>query len=316
MDNPGTESSGELDTNQAAQAFSSILGGEPVNEELTREDDPAAEAPAETTEEAEAAAEEAKPVEDDTVEVEVDGYKFRLPKDKAQKLEAERLFQADYTRKTMAAAEERKAAQQAQQQAQQERQAVASQLNKVQAQLEGALQEQQKVDWDALLQSDPQEYLKQRHLYDKRQAALQQTYAAQQALRAKEEAEARDAYVRHLQHQQQELLAKVPEWKDSAKAEADKKALREYLLKQGYDEGAVESVSDAKAVVLARKAMLYDQMMSKAQVAAKKVSTLPTKVERPGGGDSPALDKRSAAFQRLSKSGRAEDAAAVFASLL
>ena len=62
--------------------------------------------------------------------------------------------------------------------------------------------------------------------------------------------------------------------------------------------------------------MLYDQMVSKAQAAAKKVSTLPNKVERPGGGEPQNLDRRAASYQRLSKSGRVEDAASLIAGIL
>ena len=112
------------------------------------------------------------------------------------------------------------------------------------------------------------------------------------------------------------VLAKLPEWSDPAKATADKAAIRAYLLEQGYDENAVSSVADARAVLMARKAMLYDQMLKKADVAARKVAQLPTRIERPGTGDVQPLDKRSSAFQRLSKSGRVEDAAAVFSALL
>ena len=88
------------------------------------------------------------------------------------------------------------------------------------------------------------------------------------------------------------------------------------LVEQGFDATAVNNVSDSKTVVIARKAMLYDQMMSKAQSAAKKVSTLPTKVERPGVGSVEGLDRRTSAFQKLGKSGRVDDAAAVFAGLI
>ena len=69
-------------------------------------------------------------------------------------------------------------------------------------------------------------------------------------------------------------------------------------------------------VVTARKAMLFDQMVAKAQAAEKKVATLPTKVEKPGSGSAPSLDRRTAGYQRLSKSGRVEDAAGLIASLL
>jgi hypothetical protein len=62
--------------------------------------------------------------------------------------------------------------------------------------------------------------------------------------------------------------------------------------------------------------MLYDQMIAKASVAAKKVAAAPQRVERSAGGESNALDKRTAAFQRLQKTGRPEDAAGLFAQFL
>lgn len=312
MDNPSPESSTTpLNLDGAAAAFADIL--EPKDVPAAPEAQPTEAA---ATQE-ESAPEATATPDVEMVEIDVDGFKIALPKDKAEKLEAERLMQADYTKKTMAAAEERKAAQAESQKALQERQAYAQNLSRMQAQLEGALAEQnQSVNWQQLLETDPQQYLQQKHLWEQRQAALQQTYAQQQHLASIHQAEQQQRFQSHLQAQQQELLAKLPEWKDESKAKAEKIALREYLQSQGYDEQSVNNVADAKAIVLARKAMLYDQMLSKAQVAAKKVATLPSKVESPGTGANPGLDKRSASFQRLSKSGSVDDAAAVFATLL
>ena len=312
MDNPSPESSTTpLNLDGAAAAFADIL--EPKDVPAAPEAQPTEAA---ATQE-ESAPEATATPDVEMVEIDVDGFKIALPKDKAEKLEAEWLMQADYTKKTMAAAEERKAAQAESQKALQERQAYAQNLSRMQAQLEGALAEQnQSVNWQQLLETDPQQYLQQKHLWEQRQAALQQTYAQQQHLASIHQAEQQQRFQSHLQAQQQELLAKLPEWKDESKAKAEKIALREYLQSQGYDEQSVNNVADAKAIVLARKAMLYDQMLSKAQVAAKKVATLPSKVESPGTGANPGLDKRSASFQRLSKSGSVDDAAAVFATLL
>lgn len=314
MDNPSQEpSSSPLNLDGAAAAFADILEPQEAAEAPTEA--PGTTPEATTQEDPALAATENPDVE--MVEVDVDGFKVSLPKDKAEKLEAERLMQADYTKKTMAAAEERKQAQAESQKALQERQAYAQNLSRMQAQLEGALTEQnQTINWQQLLETNPVEYLQQKHLFEQRQAALQQNYAEQQKLASIHQAEQKQRFQSHIQAQQQELLAKLPEWKDESKAEADKVAIRKYLQEQGYDEQSVNSVADAKAIVLARKAMLYDQMIAKAQVAAKKVASLPSKVERPGTGANPGLDKRSASFQRLSKSGSVDDAAAVFASLL
>lgn len=311
MDNPSSESStAPLTHDSAAALFETILS--PQEEPKTPQPDAApVEAKAETPAETEATAPPAEP--DQTVTVKIDGKDVEVS---LSELKSGYQRQADYTRKTMETAEQRKQAQAETQKAQQERQAYAANLQKLQVQDEAALQQQQSIDWTALLESDPVEYLKQQHLAQTRQARLNQVYAEQQTIATQMQAEQAQSYQQHLMAQHDDLVAKLPEWRDEAKATAEKSALREYLLNQGYDKDAVSNIGDAKAVILARKAMLYDQVMAKAQAAAKKVATLPTRVERPGIGENPNLDKRSSAFQRLNKTGRVEDAAAVFAGLL
>lgn len=315
MDNPSSEPSQTLNTDTAAQAFNAILSAEePLKSDPQANADsnqPAAdpEIPLEMLEQP------AEP-EPEMVEVDVDGYKVSLPKEKADKLQAERLMQADYTKKTMAAAEERKAAEAEIQRASQERQQYAQNLQRMQVQLETALQSQQQIDWEQLIADNPQEALRQQHLMQVRQAQLQQNYVEQQRVTQAMQAEQAQRFSQYLSAQREELLAKLPEWKDETKAKAQKAELADYLMKQGYDPQVIGNVSDAKAVVLAVKAMKYDQMVQKAQVAAKKVATLPTKVEQPGTGANPGLDRRTSAFNRLSKSGKVEDAAAVFASFI
>lgn len=314
MDNPTTESSNTpLNTDQAAAVFAEML--EPQEPEKASEADAAAaqqeaEAPAqdEPQQDPEAAADD-----DPMVTVKIDGKEVEV---KLSELKNGYQRQQDYTRKTMEVSAERKQAEAQIQHAMQERQQYAQNLQRMQVQLESALQEQQQINWEQLIAENPQEALRQQHLAQVRQAQLQQNYAEQQRIASMMQAEQAQRIQSYLSQQQEELLAKLPDWKDETKAKADKAALRDYLVKEGYDENAIAGVMDAKAVLIARKAMLYDQMVSKAQVATKKVANLPQKVERPGTGANPNLDRRSSAFQRLSKSGRVEDAAAVFASIL
>lgn len=313
MDNPGTEpSNSPLNTDQAAAVFAEML--EPKAETNTEapETEQSAEAPVETPPE-----QDTENPEVEMVEVDVDGYKIQLPKDKAEKLEADRLRQADYTKKTMATADERKAAQAESQKALQERQQYAQNLHRMQIQLEGALSDQnQSVDWEKLAVENPGEYVIQQHLAQKRQAALNQVQGQLHQIQQINQHEQQRALAQHLEDQRQELLAKVPEWKNPETAKAEQKALAEYLKTEGFDEQSIANIYDAKTVKVARKAMLYDQLTAKASAAAKKVAALPQKVERPGLSSSQPLDKRSTAYQKLAKSGRVEDAAAVFAGLL
>ncbi|NDH54059.1 MAG: hypothetical protein EBY24_19230, partial [Betaproteobacteria bacterium] len=294
MDNQATEPSNEpLTTEGAAEVFANLLDPEREARAL--------EVPTELSLETPAAAASDDPM----VTVKIDGKDIEMP---LSELKNGYQRQADYTRKTQDVAEIRRAATAEQQAANQERQAYAGNLQKMQAQLEGALEQQQNINWQSLIDSDPVEYLKQQHLYQQRQAAYQQNIEQQRQLATVLQAEQVQNYSQHLSAQQQALLAKLPDWKDEGKAAAEKAALRTYLLGQGYDEQAVSSVADARAVVMARKAMLYDQMLAKANTVTKRVSNLPSRTERPGAGVPQGLDKRSSAFQRLSKSGRVEDA--------
>jgi len=305
---------GDLTLDSAAAAFSALINP-PDKDETTKVDTevdpPEPEKPAESN-----AIDEGG---DAPITIEVDGKQVTLTKAQLADAYKNGLRQDDYTKKTMTLAEQRKAAEAETSKAQQERQTYAQNLVKMAAQLEGAIQAQDKIDWDALLTQDPVEFLKQKHLFDQRQAALQSNQQEQQKLAQQFQAEQAEGLKTHLLKEQQALLAKLPDWKDEAKAKSERDALKAYLSKEyGYDESAINGITDHRAVILGRKAMLYDQMMAKAQAAAKKVQNLPTKVERPGVSnvERNPLDGRSAAMQRHSKVGSVESAAAVFSSLL
>ena len=320
MDNQATESSDTaLTIDGAAQAFADMIDPPEPQEAETKVDtelDPPKKKEGES-EEPDAEPNAAEEGADAPITIEVDGKQITLTKAEVADAYKNGLRQADYTKKTMEAADTRKTADAEIQKVQQERQAFATNLTKMAAQLEGALQQQSNIDWDALLNADPVEYLKQQHLLQQRQAALGQNQQEQQKVAQAFQAEQATQHRSYLATQQQELLAKLPEWKDEAKAKTEREALKTYLKDQGYDDAAINSVSDHKAVLMGRKAMLYDQMMAKAQAAARKVSTLPQKVERPGvATERNPLDGRNAAMQRHAKSGSIESAAAVFANLL
>lgn len=307
-----------LDANSAANLMSSFIdesGNLPqsTNEEPEKkepEEPPVVEAEAEPEE----PPEQETPEEDDpTVTIKIDGKDVEV---KLSELKNGYQRQADYTRKTMELSEQRKATDAEINKARSERQQYQNGLQQQAALLQAQLQEQQQIDWQKLLADDPIEYLKQQHLAQSRQAALQRTFAEQQRVASINQAEQQQAYQSYLTQQQDELLAKLPDWKDETKAKAERAALIEFLKDTGYTQKEIDNVADHRAVVMARKAMLYDKMMSKAQTAAKRVQNLPQKTVKPSGGEPVSLDKRGAAFQKLQKSGSIDDAAAVFRSFL
>ena len=317
LDTLATESTdldGELTGDDIASALTNLLDGTQTEDDAG-DDDPAkkeAKAEAEAKAAADAAA-DADQADDPTVTVKINGEDVEV---KLSELKKGYQRQSDYTRKTMEVADTRKAAEAETAKTRQERQNYFDNLARFQVQLEGALQEQGKIDWDALLQSDPVEFLKQQHLSQKRQAQLQQVSAQRQQIAAQAQAEAQEAQARTVSEQHQALLDKLPDWKDDAKAKVEKSAIRDELLSRGFDEAALNNITDARAVLLARDAMLYRQMVAKASAAAKKIENLPKRVERPGNNETQGLDKRNAAYQRFNKSGSVEDAAALFAGLI
>ncbi|MDB5541976.1 MAG: hypothetical protein JWQ89_3703 [Devosia sp.] len=313
-DTPSGES-GDLSIDGASAAFAALM--EPIEAQddapqVDTEIDPPKEEDKEKKPEPNAAEEG----DDAPITVMVDGKPVTLTKAEIAEAHKNGLRQSDYTQKTMALAEQRKTAEAETAKAQQERGVYAHNLTKMAAQLEGALQQQAQIDWNALLEQNPVEFLKQKHLFDQRQAALQQNQQEQTKVQQQFQTEAIIARQSRLSEQQHELLAKLPDWKDEAKADTEQKAIKEFLKSRGY-RGAELNIDDHRAVLLARDAMMYHEMMDKAKAATKRVQNVPTKVERPGvSRETSPLDGRTAAMQRQQKTGSIEDTSKLFASLI
>ena len=243
-----------------------------------------------------------------TFKVKVDGKEIEVPEDELLKGYSR---QQDYTRKTMELAAERQATQTERAQVSAERQQYQAQLNQLTAALGQQLQ--QAPNWEELLNTDPVEYLKQQHLYNQRQAAYQNATQEQARFAQQTQEQQAKALQEFLKNESEQLLATLPSWKDPAKAQAEKTALAKHLVERGYTQEQVSQLTDHKTVVMAREAMLYRQMMAKAKETTKAVEKLPPRMEKPGV--SRPADGRTTDMQALRKSGKAEDAAALFAKM-
>lgn len=325
LDTPTAGPSEGLSVSQATDALSSLLdddqpsGGDRVE---PKKEPAAVAAPATEAAATTAAAGEQQPGGDATqgdqtqpemFTVKIDGKEIQVSR---EEVIAGYQRQQDATKKTMAAAETRKAADSEIAQARAERTQYAQNLNRLQIQLEAALQQQQEIDWPALIDSDPQEAMRQQHLLNQRQAALQQTRQQQHQIQQQAAAEQHEQFVEHLKNQRDQIVAKIPEWKDEGKRKAETEAIKQYLVDNGYTAAEIDNVADHRAIMNVRKAMLYDQMVSKADAAAKLVANTPTKVVRSGTGDTGSTDKRTAAYQNLARTGSVKAGAAVLESLL
>lgn len=274
--------------------------------------------PVEATSEEEQPEEKAKPETEEEPSGEEQRYTVKINGEDKEVTLDELLkgysMEADYRVKSSQVAEQRREAQALAQQAQAERQQYAQALQMYQQQL---VQMQPPPPDPAMIESDPVGYLRQQQAYSAWQGQMQRTAQEQHALSQRMQAEQEQAQAKRLQSETDALLAAIPEWKDEAKANAGKAELTVFLQKLGYSQDEIASAQDHRAIVMARKAMLYDQMVSKQKVAADKVAKLPPKtVQRPGSGEISPTDGRLRVMQNLKKSGSIDDGAAAFAAFL
>jgi hypothetical protein len=225
---------------------------------------------------------EAAPQPDDGIEFEIvhNGTQHKLSRAETIKL-AQQGF--DYTQKTQFVAEQQKQAQEVLQRAAEIEQLVphvAQELATVRH-YEAQLNQYANVDWVRLATDDPLEYPKHRAQYDQ----LVQGYQAANAQlhqKANYVQQARQHLnAQRLHHEGARLVERIPEWKDQAKYQAGAQELSKYLIGQGADPREVAALSDSLAVSIARKAMLYDKLVSAKADRSKQFRTAPP-VVRPG----------------------------------
>lgn len=324
--NTSNPSAGTGENFDAQSAFASLLAvedGEPTAGEAQEEEETSSteadtsetedEAPAEqdAEEESESSDDDEESDEEDqqpaTYRVKVDGQEVEVTLDELQKGYSRT---QDYTRKTQALAEQRKAAEAELDTARQERAYYAQMLQVLQQQL---AQTNAEPDWDALYQENPTEWVRQRELWRDRQDKVRAVEAEQQRLaqvRQVEEAQARQA---RLQEEAAKLLEVIPEWKDAKKASEERGKLVEAAKRAGFSEEELGGISDHRALVVLRKAALFDELMNR-KTQIKPNPTSGPKLAKPGSATTKPSKRTEAqiARERLAKTGSMKDAAAAF----
>jgi hypothetical protein len=114
------------------------------------------------------------------------------------------------------------------------------------------------------------------------------------------------------------LLTAIPEWSESHARETEALALNRFLAAMGFGQDELGELTDHRLIVLARKAMLYDQLMRSKPLAEKKLATASPMLS-PGAAPSRKSEherRRSSLIQRYRDTGRHEDAVAVIADYI
>jgi hypothetical protein len=281
-------------------------------------------------EEAEDGAGDEPPAEDDeddeptpaltTRKVVVDGEELEVTEEELVKGYSRT---ADYTRKTQKLAEERRAFETELVAVTEERKRYADVVTKLEQRLE---QESPEPDWAELRATlEPGEFAAQWAEWGQHKEKLEKVKA--EAARARELAMQSEAerMTQHLLSERQKLVEKVPEWKDPQKLEAAYQELLGFAKEAGYTDDELAQVTDHRAVMLMRKAMLYDRAVAKAKATkgVKPAAPAPTpsavQPAKPGPAKPavPPTQKRAVreSMSRLKNSGSTEDAARAILAL-
>ena len=177
--------------------------------------------------------------EDDDLEEDLDGLKVRGKKDQIERLKAERLMQADYTRKTQEVAEERKRSEYERQVFETEKQVHMQNLQEVATMraIEMQLQSFGQVNWQQLADQDPVQAMKLDHQMRALQSQREQLRASvaqrhEQFTQAQQQEAARQ-----LAEGQKVLQRDIPGWGPQLASK-----LSAFALANGYTEREVAAI--------------------------------------------------------------------------
>lgn len=235
---------------------------------------------------------------------------------------------ADYTKKTMRLADERRGLDRATTELEAERAAVTLERQRYAERLAGqipALKQQlarfDGIDWDRLSGDNPALFAQARPLFDALSGQLQRAEADGLQLQQQErqrQLQAVQAHQAYIAEQKRALIAEHPDMADPMKGRQETAALARYLADAGYRQEELARLVDHRDFVLARKAMLYDRLMANRDRVKETLSALP-RVQKPGPARATrtgAAERRAQLMSRLSRTGRTEDAARLIEDML
>ena len=215
--------------------------------------------------------------DDDTEELEHDGQKYKIPK----ALKPLVLMQADYTQKTQALAEQRKAfeAETAQKQAhfQQNVNEIARIVN-----IDQRLNQFQNLNWQAVSENDP---LQAQQLMIERQQLMEQRQ--QIVLTISQREQQQQAFTQQQQHEllvkgNEQLAKEIPNWG----ADMARQVMTFSKNQLGFSDQELNGISDPRVVKLLHAAMIG--VGKQKAIVAKKPATQPVPVKTVGKSGSPA----------------------------
>ena len=313
---------------EASAAFSQLLALEEGNQnedEATSEEETAPEGeatteeqPAEGETEQESQEEQAESEETETEGEQTPETKFTVRIDgKDEEVTESELIagysrQSDYTRKTQALAAKSKALETETAAARQERTEYAQLLPKLRDALEDGMGDE--PDWEAL-RANPETAASATIEWQRRQERKAKIAAVKsEEARLAAQAEQEQAALRNqvIVEEREKMLNAMPAWKDRKVAKRDSEAIENTLKAVGFNDEEMQ-IFDHRALLVAWKAMKYDEIQAQQPGLKKKIAAAP--VVKPGAKKQ-AANADSAAVKRFNQTGSVKDAGPVFTKFL
>lgn len=239
--------------------------------------------------------------QDDAEEVEFEGKAYKVPKELKDAL----LRQADYTQKTQAVAEQRKAVEERAQLLEQRERVMGMAFDKAVElrEVQNRLAQFDQIDWQSLAQNDPAQATQLNIAYQQLQREAQKKYGELQQVQTASQQLTETQRQQMLADAEKDLKARLPSFNAEVAAQI-KVAAREY----GITDQELNAVMDPRYVHVLHDAMKWRALQAEKPKAMQKVVQAP-KAIKPQAAQ-PKQRTNQAALDRLKKNGRVEDLAA------
>lgn len=186
------------------------------------------------------------------------------------------------------------------------------------AQIEDTLKAMQPAepDWDTLANENPEDFARQRALWQLNQERLALVSAERQRAQKEVEQHQQDELRKTVSAENALLLEMVPEWKDNTVATKEKAEIANFAKeKYGFSDADFKYVVKASQMQLLRDAYLYSKIQAKKPAIQEKIDKVKSITPGPKSEQRPGQRAQERRQQRLSRTHSVEDAASVIANI-
>lgn len=219
----------------------------------------------------------------------------------------------DYTRKSQANAEEKRALAAEKATVTGQRQQYAQYIDQLVTVIGQATKEPNWAERRGALSTE--DYLAERDAWHQHEKEMKALTDEQASAHQKVREDQMEREKEHMKSQREMLLAAVPEFANPKTAQAERAKMAEYAGKLGFTAEQLARVDDHRLLIVLRKARMFDELQAK----KPKAEAIITKVRTVKPGSKSVVAKKpmsveTKAHLRLAKSGSIQDAARAFRS--